>query len=97
MESPMLSSANLRTAFVLLLVVAVTALFLAVTWPFLEPLLLGALLAGLFHPLYRWITRLLGGRQSLGAVVTLLVVVRSRPCSSHRISGNRCATGPDRK
>jgi predicted PurR-regulated permease PerM len=75
MESPTLRGANLRTAFVLLLVVAVTALFLAVAWPFLEPLLLGALLAGLFHPLYRWITRLLGGRQSLGAVVTLLVLL----------------------
>jgi predicted PurR-regulated permease PerM len=29
----------------------------------------------LFHPLYRWISRLLGGRQSLGAVVTLLVLL----------------------
>jgi predicted PurR-regulated permease PerM len=58
-----------------LLVAAVSALFLAVAWPFLKPLLLGALLAGLFHPLYRWITRLLGGRQSLGAAVTLLVLL----------------------
>jgi len=74
MASPTVSGANLRTAFVLLLVVAVSALFLAVAWPFLEPLLLGALLAGLFHPLYRWITRLVGGRQSLGAVLTLLVL-----------------------
>src|SRR5205814_10583590 len=49
--------------------------FLAVTWPFFKPLLLGALLAGLFHPLYRWITRLLGGRRSLGAAVTLLVLL----------------------
>jgi predicted PurR-regulated permease PerM len=32
------------------------------------------LLAGLFHPLYRWITRLVGGRQSFGAVITLLVL-----------------------
>jgi predicted PurR-regulated permease PerM len=72
MASPTISGANLRTAFVLLLVAAVSALFLAVAWPFLEPLLLGALLAGLFHPLYRWITRLVGGRQSLGAVLTLL-------------------------
>jgi len=63
MESSTISGTNLRTAFVLLLVVAVTLLFLAVTWPFLKPLLLGALLAGLFHPLYRWITRLLGGRR----------------------------------
>jgi predicted PurR-regulated permease PerM len=74
MASPTISGANLRTAFVLLLVATVSALFLAVAWPFLEPLLLGALLAGLFHPLYRWITRLVGGRQSLGAVLTLLVL-----------------------
>ena len=74
MASPTISGANLRTAFVLLLVVAVSVLFLAVAWPFLQPLLLGALLAGLFHPLYRWITRLVGGRQSLGAVLTLLVL-----------------------
>jgi predicted PurR-regulated permease PerM len=74
MASPTISGANLRTAFVLLLVVAVSVLFLAVAWPFLEPLLLGALLAGLFRPLYRWITRLVGGRQSLGAVLTLLAL-----------------------
>ena len=75
MEPSTISGTNLRTAFVLLLVVAVTALFLAVTWPFFKPLLLGALLAGLFHPLYRWITRLLGGRRSLGAAITLLVLL----------------------
>jgi len=75
MEPPTISGTNLRTAFVLLLVVAVTALFLAVAWPFLKPLLLAALLAGLFHPLYRWITRLLGGRRSLGAAITLLVLL----------------------
>src|SRR5437588_9953657 len=75
MEPLTTGGTNLRTAVVLLLVTAVTALFLAVAWPFLKPLLLGALLAGLFHPLYRWITRLLGGRQSLGAGVTLLVLL----------------------
>src|SRR5215470_11570915 len=74
MEPLTTSGTNLRTAFVLLLVAAVTALFLAVAWSFLKPLLLGALLAGLFHPLYRWITRLLGGRRSLGAGVTLVVL-----------------------
>ena len=75
MEPSTTSGTNLRTAFVLLLVAAVTALFIAVAWPFLKPLLLGALLAGLFHSLYRWITRLLGGRQSLGAALTLLVLL----------------------
>ena len=74
MEPSTISGTNLRTAFVLLLVVTVTVLFLAVIWPFFKPLLLGALLAGLFHPLYRWIMRFLGGRASLGAAVTLLVL-----------------------
>jgi predicted PurR-regulated permease PerM len=75
MEPPTTSGTNLRTAFVLLLVAAVTALFLAVAWPFIKPLLLAALLAGLFHPLYRWITRLLGSRRSVGAAATLLVLL----------------------
>ena len=74
MEPSTISGTNLRTAFVLFLVVAVTVLFLAVIWPFFKPLLLGALLAGLFHPLYRWITRLVGGRESIGAALTLLVL-----------------------
>ena len=47
MEEPAISGRKFRTAFVLFLVAAVTVLFLAVTWPFLKALLLGALLAGL--------------------------------------------------
>jgi hypothetical protein len=46
MERANISGRTLRTAFVLLLVVGVTILFLAVAWPFLKPLLLGAMLAG---------------------------------------------------
>lgn len=63
-----------RTTFVLLLVLAVSIAFLAVVWPFVIPLLLGALLAGLCGPLYRWVTRLLGGRKSLAAALTLLIL-----------------------
>ena len=47
MQPSHVSGTNFRTAFVLLLVLAVSVLFLAVAWPFLKPLLLGALLAGL--------------------------------------------------
>ncbi len=74
MERANISGTNFRTAFVLLLVLAVSALFLAVTWPFLKPLLLGAILAGLCSPLYRWTSRLLGGRKSLAAALTLLLL-----------------------
>ena len=74
MERSDISGTKFRTAFVLLLVLVVSALFLAVTWPFLKPLLLGAMLAGLSRPLYLWVKRLLGGRASLAAVLTLLML-----------------------
>ena len=74
MDRANISGTNFRTAFVLLLVLGVTLLFLAVAWPFLKPLLLGAMLAGLSRPLYLWITRTVGGRPSLGAAITLLVL-----------------------
>ena len=69
-----INQTTFRTAFVLLLVVAASVLFLAVAWPFLLPLLLGALLAGLCEPLYSWVTRLLRGRRSLAAGLTLVIL-----------------------
>jgi len=74
MERPNISATTFRTAFVLILVLAVTLLFLAVTWPFLKPLLLGAMLAGLCRPLYSWVKRLVGGRRSLAATLTLIIL-----------------------
>ena len=74
MERPAISARNFRTAFVLILVVAVSVLFLAVTWPFLKPLLVGAIFAGLSQPLYRRVTRLVRGRKSLAAIITLLML-----------------------
>jgi len=75
MDRAHISGTKFRTGFVLILVLAVSALFIAVAWPFLKPLLLGALLASLARPLYQWVTRLLGGRRSLGAVLTLLLLI----------------------
>lgn len=69
-----LSGASLRTAFVLVLVIATSVLFFAVVWPFITPLLLGAILASLCQPLYQAVTRWVGGRPSLGALLTLLIL-----------------------
>ncbi|MBA2586831.1 MAG: AI-2E family transporter [Chthoniobacterales bacterium] len=74
MKGSGVDSTKFRAAFVLLLVLAVSALFLAVTWPFLKPLLVGAMLAGLCRPLYLWVTRVVVGRRSLAAALTLLVL-----------------------
>lgn len=84
MEQAKLNRTRFRTAFVLLLVLTVSLLFVAVAWPFLKPLLLGALLAGLSRPLYRRVTLMLRGRESLGAVLTLLLlfVVVAGPLSA---------------
>ena len=75
MDESHLSGRNFRNAFVLLLVAAISLLALAIVWPFLRPLLLGAMLAGLSHPLYRWLTRLFRGRTSLASFTTLLILV----------------------
>jgi predicted PurR-regulated permease PerM len=69
-----LNEKNFHAAFVLLLVLTMTALFLAVLWPFLKALLLGAILAGFCHPLYRGLTRLFRGRTSWAAAVTVLLL-----------------------
>lgn len=61
-------------SFLLLLVLGVSALFLAVIWLFLKPLLLAALLARLFYRFYQWMTRAFGGRRSLSAVTTLIIL-----------------------
>jgi predicted PurR-regulated permease PerM len=74
MESTHVSRTTFRTAFVLLLVLVVSIAFIAVTLPFLKPLVLGALLAGLCSPLYSWVTKLLRGRKSLAALLTLLIL-----------------------
>lgn len=74
MEASGISRQKFRAAFVLVLVVAVSAFFLAVTWPFLQALLVGAILAGLCRPLYHWLTRVLRGRSSLAAALTILIL-----------------------
>ena len=73
MQEARTRAVGLRRAFLIILVLAVSALFVAVVWPFLKPLLLAALLAALFHPFYRWVTRMLGSRRSLAAIVTLII------------------------
>jgi predicted PurR-regulated permease PerM len=74
MEPSSIRRGNFRTGFVLLAVLGISVLFIAVIWPFLQPLLLAAIFAGLFQPLYRWLTRLFRGRKSLAAVLTLVIL-----------------------
>ena len=62
-------------AFVLLLLLFISAVFLAMVWPFLMTIIMAAIFAALARPLYRWLMRRFGGRRSLAAAVTLLLIV----------------------
>src|SRR5688500_15897981 len=64
-----------RRGFVLLLVIGVTAAFLWMVWRFVLTVVLAAILAGLFHPMYRRLYALTGDRGWLAAIVTVLVVL----------------------
>ncbi len=62
--------------------VVLVVLLLLVVWltyriirPYLDPIVLAVILAGIIHPLFRWLRRRLGGRPNLAALVTCLIVV----------------------
>jgi predicted PurR-regulated permease PerM len=64
-----------RRAFLILLVVAISATFFAMVRAFLLTIVLAALFAGVAYPLYLRIVRWLGGRPRLGAIATLLLLL----------------------
>jgi predicted PurR-regulated permease PerM len=64
-----------RRAFVLILVVGITAAFLWMVWQFVMTIVLAAILAGLFHPLYRGLLPFVRGRGWASALITVLVVL----------------------
>ena len=62
-------------AFLLILVLAVSAVFFTMIARFVKPLLLAAIFSGLAHPLYRWVKVRIGGRQALASVTTLIILL----------------------
>lgn len=69
-----MTQTRLNKTVVLLLVLAISALFLALIWPFLMAILLAATFAGLARPLYARIERLFGGRRHLASFATLSIL-----------------------
>ena len=64
-----------RNAFLLLLVTAISAAFVAMIRGFLVTILLAAIFTGLSYPVYQWLLARLGGRQALAAVATLVLLL----------------------
>ncbi len=65
---------SLNKAFVVLLLLFITSVFMAMIWPFLMTIIMAAIFSGLSLPLYRRLQRWLRGRSSLAAAVSLLVI-----------------------
>lgn len=64
-----------RRAFLMMLAVTVTGIFLYMIRHYLMPLLLAAVFSGLSMPLFLWWERRVGGRKAIAAALTLLVLL----------------------
>ena len=62
-----------RKGFVLLMTIAYAIMFLALIGGFVEALLLAAVFSGIVYPLYRWLQRVLNGRNTMASLLTLVV------------------------
>jgi predicted PurR-regulated permease PerM len=63
-----------QKAFLILLVIGISLIFFAMVRGFLMAVLLAAIVSGLVHPLYRWLVKVLRGKQALASVITTLAV-----------------------
>jgi predicted PurR-regulated permease PerM len=66
---------SFNKGFVLLLLLFISAIFLAMIWQFLMTIIMAGIFSALFHPLYRRLRRGFGGRGSLAAGTTLFLIV----------------------
>src|SRR5262245_3002004 len=64
-----------RKAFLLLLVIAVSVVFVMMLQPFITTILLAAIFAGLVHPLYMRMVETLKGNRSVASALTLVLVL----------------------
>ena len=70
-----MNKSHFNRAFLLLLLIGITALFVKMIRPFLMAIFLAAIFAGLSAPLYRRILRLFRGRRALTSLATLLLLL----------------------
>jgi predicted PurR-regulated permease PerM len=85
-----MTESRFRQAFLLLLVTAISAAFVAMIRAFLLTILLAAIFAGLSYPVYEWMLGRVRGRKALAAIATLLlslVLVMGPPTGGARGRG----------
>jgi predicted PurR-regulated permease PerM len=70
-----MNEARFRKAFLLILIIAISAAFLSMIRPFLTTILMAAVFSGLVHPLYMRLNRRLAGNAPLASGLTLLLTL----------------------
>jgi predicted PurR-regulated permease PerM len=70
-----MTETRLRQAFLILLVAAISAAFVAMIRSFLLTIVLAAIFAGLSYPLYQWVLLRFAGRKALAALATLVLLL----------------------
>src|SRR6266480_1363025 len=70
-----MADTRFRSAFLILLVIAISAAFFAMVRVFLLTIVMAALFTGVAYPLYGRVVRLFGGRSRLAAIATLVVLL----------------------
>ena len=70
-----MSTTNISKIVLLMLVLAISAVFLTMIKEFLMAILLAGIASSMTQPLFRRLTRLMRGNQRLGSISTLLVIV----------------------
>ena len=71
-----MTETRFRQAFLLLLVTAISAAFVAMIRAFLLTILLAAIFTGLSYPVYRWVLGRLRGRKALALPTSSPALVR---------------------
>jgi predicted PurR-regulated permease PerM len=74
-STPLVTDSHFRRAFLILLVIAVSATFFVMVRVFLLTIVLAALLTGVAYPAYLRIVRLFRGRTTIAAIATLLLLL----------------------
>jgi predicted PurR-regulated permease PerM len=70
-----MTETRFRQAFLLLLVTAISAAFIAMIREFLLTILLAAIFTALSYPVYQWLLDRFRGRKALAAIATLVLVL----------------------
>ncbi len=75
MNTPLNSGENFRKGFVLLMTIAYAIAFLAMLSGFFEALLLAAIFSGILYPLYLWMRKRFGDRETLSSLLTITLAL----------------------